>query len=154
PAGVIPSERGRPARVFSRRAAIRGSWRGRVARNQRRLSVLFGVRVLAGHPFGDEKAILMPHPDLRAASRLGVPFPVGEGAADRLALARKGFWKSSPAPDDLPPGFLADDHISQIEHGLFLITSFLCRDGAACRGNGHRRKRFAPVGWAMAAEAP
>jgi hypothetical protein len=61
----------------------------------------------------------MPHHYLRAASGTPVIFGERNRTADRETLAWIGLRKSPSAPDDLPPGFVADDHVSEIKHGFF-----------------------------------
>jgi hypothetical protein len=88
-----------------------------IARNQRLLPGLGRMDVLAEDPFGDEQPVLMAHHHFGAASGQAVPFRIGNRAADRQGLAWIGLRKSPSAPDDLPPGFRTDDHVSQVEHG-------------------------------------
>lgn len=84
----------------------------------------------------------MPHHYLGAASRKAVPFRKRNRAADRKALARIGLGKSPSTPNNLPPGFVADDHVSEIKHGLFWSRAVLIarcsRRAPAQRASGKR----------------
>ena len=88
------------------------STRRGMTRKQRRMRCLVRMQVFAIHPFGYEMAVLMPYHDFCAASGKAVPFRKGNCAANRLVLIRIGLGITSSAPDDLPPGFFADDHVS------------------------------------------
>jgi hypothetical protein len=120
---------------------------GRITHQQRRLRVFVCVDVFAENPFGDEQAVFVPHHHLGAASGKPIPFRISDSAADCQVLARIGFGKAPATPDDLPPEFLMDDHVSQIEHGLFwpeaVFERLFSRHAPAqlCRGNGLRCKK-------------
>jgi hypothetical protein len=68
--------------------------------------------VFAKYPLRDKMAVLMPHHHFSAASSKTIPLRESDCAANRLGLACIGLRISPAAPDDLPPGLLADDHIS------------------------------------------
>jgi len=85
---------------------------GGIARKQWRTHLFVAMQVFAVHPFSYEMAILMPHHDFGAAPGKTVPFRKSDCAADCLGLTRIGLGISPSAPDDLPPGLFADDHVS------------------------------------------
>jgi len=80
--------------------------------NQRRVRGFAGVHVFAIHPLGYEVAVLVPHHDFCAVPGKTVSFRKGDCAADGLVLAQINLGITSSAPNNLPPGLFADDHVS------------------------------------------
>jgi hypothetical protein len=70
------------------------------------------MQVFAVHPFSYEVAVLVAHHHFGAVPGKTVPFRKGDCVANGLGLTRVGLGKSSSAPDDLPSGLFADDHVS------------------------------------------